>query len=78
MVVAPQIVEKVVIPEDNKPDLYDIDETVKNAVEFIAVSKLDELFDVALYNKVESVEANVRFSPHDIVLKDRRDTDEIR
>lgn len=71
-------VKTVIIPEDNKPDLYDIDQTVKNAVEFIAVSKLDEVFDVALYNKVETVEANVRFSPHDIVLKDRRDTDEIR
>ena len=71
-------VKTVVIPEDNKPDLYDIDEVVKNSVEFIPVSNLDEVFEIAVYDSIESVETNVRFSPHDIIIKDRRDTDEIR
>ena len=71
-------VRTVIIPEDNKPDLYDIDEAVKNSVEFIPVSRLDEVFDIAIYDSIESVETNVNFSPHDIILKDRRDTDEIR
>ena len=71
-------VKKVIIPEDNKPDLYDVDETVKNAIEFITVSKLEEVFKIAVYDAVESTEAKVRFSPHDIIVKDRRDKDEIR
>ncbi len=71
-------VKTVIIPEDNKSDLYDIDEVVKNTVEFIPVSKLDQVFEIAVYDAIESVETNVRFSPHDIILKDRRDTDEIR
>ena len=71
-------VKTVIIPEDNKPDLYDIDEVVKNLVEFIPVSNLDEVFEIAVYDSIESVETNVRFSPHDIIIKDRRDTNEIR
>lgn len=71
-------VKTVIIPEDNKPDLYDIDDTVKEAIEFIPVSKLDEVFEIAVYDAIESVETNLRFSPHDIIIKDRRDTDEIR
>ena len=71
-------VKTVIIPEDNKPDLYDIDDTVKEAIEFIPVSKLDKVFEIAVYDAIESVETNLRFSPHDIIIKDRRDTDEIR
>lgn len=71
-------VKKVIIPIDNEPDLYEVDEAVKNAVEFIAVSKLDEVFSVAVYETAKSSKSNVRFSPHDIIVKDRRETDEIR
>ena len=71
-------VKKVIIPIDNEPDLYEVDQAVKNAVEFIAVSKLDEVFSVAVYETAKSSKSNVRFSPHDIIVKDRRETDEIR
>ena len=71
-------VKTVIIPKDNEPDLYDVDEAVKSAVEFIPVSKLDEVFGIAVYDAYESIETNVRFSPHDIIIKDRRDSDEIR
>ena len=71
-------VKKVIIPIDNEPDLYEVDEAVKNAVEFITVSKLDEVFSVAVYETAKSSKSNVRFSPHDIIVKDRRETDEIR
>ena len=71
-------VKTVIIPEDNKPDLYEIDDVVKKAIEFIAVSKLDEVFEIAVQRKAECNETKVRFSPHDIIIKDRRDTDEIR
>ena len=71
-------VKTVIIPEDNKPDLYEIDDVVKGAINFISVSKLDEVFEIAVCDKVETVETKVRFSPHDIIIRDRRDTDEIR
>ncbi len=38
----------VLIPEENKPDLEKINDTVKNAIEFIPVSNLDEVLCVAL------------------------------
>ena len=71
-------VKNVIIPEDNKPDLYEIDDVVKAAINFVSVSKLDEVFEIAVCDKVETVETKVRFSPHDIIIRDRRDTDEIR
>ena len=71
-------VKTVIIPEDNKPDLYEIDDVVKGAINFVSVSKLDEVFEIAVCDKVETVETKVRFSPHDIIIRDRRDTDEIR
>ncbi len=72
-------VKTVLIPEDNVGDLWEIDKTVKNALEFIPVSRLDEVFDVALCkNDVPEKQTKVRFSPHDMILKDRRDSDEIR
>ena len=71
-------VKTVIIPEGNKHDLYEIDDVVKDAINFISVSKLDEVFEIAVYDKVETVETKVRFSPHDIIIRDRRDTDEIR
>ncbi len=71
-------VKTVIIPEDNKPDLYEIDDVVKAAINFVSVSKLDEVFEIAVCDKVETIETKVRFSPHDIIIRDRRDTDEIR
>lgn len=71
-------VRKVIIPADNEPDLYDIDEAVRKSVEFIPVTKLDEVFGIAVYAAAETVETNVRFTPHDIIMRDRRETDEIR
>ncbi len=40
----------VLIPEGNKADLEKVNETVKNAIEFIPVSNLDEVLSVALLN----------------------------
>lgn len=38
----------VIIPEDNKADVEKINDTVKNAIEFVPVSGLDEVLAVAL------------------------------
>lgn len=41
----------VLIPEENKADLEKINETVKNSIEFIPVSSLDEVLSIALESK---------------------------
>ncbi len=46
----------VLIPEENAKDLADISDDVKNALEIIPVSRMDEVLDLALVRKVEAVE----------------------
>ncbi len=41
----------VLIPEQNKADLEKVNDTVKNAIEFIPVSSLDEVLSIALEEK---------------------------
>ncbi|MBP9988491.1 MAG: endopeptidase La [Ruminococcus sp.] len=41
-------IKKVIIPKKNVPDIAEIDEKVKSAIEFIPVSTLDEVFENAL------------------------------
>jgi len=38
----------VIIPEENKPDLYEIDKAVKDALVFIPVKHIDEVLKLAL------------------------------
>ncbi len=46
----------VLIPEENKADLDKVDDTIRNAIEFIPVSSLDEVLSVALEgNTVKAV-----------------------
>lgn len=74
-------IRKIIIPQDNYSDLWEIDEVVKNNVEFIPVSKLDEVFNIALKEN-EGVSAisqsSVKFAPHDIIINNRRKKDEVR
>lgn len=41
----------VLIPAENEPDLEKVNDTIKNAVEFIPVSSLDEVLSIALESK---------------------------
>jgi ATP-dependent Lon protease len=41
----------VLIPAENEPDLEKVNETIKNAIEFIPVSSLDEVLSIALESK---------------------------
>ena len=45
-------ITKVIIPERNRKDLEDMPETIKNKMEFIFVSTVDDVLDVALVKKV--------------------------
>jgi len=41
-------VKKVIIPEKNKNDLFDVPKTVKRKIEFIPVKELDQVIEIAL------------------------------
>lgn len=71
-------IKKVIIPKDNYADLWEIDKTVKENVEFIPVSTIDEVLAVAVVNDFQDDKASVIFSHHDVIIKDRRQNSEIR
>ena len=47
-------IPQVLVPEDNLPDLDEIDPNVRNALQFIAVSHMDQVLETALSHKQES------------------------
>lgn len=47
-------IRTVIIPKDNVPNLEEIDDTVKNEVEFVPVSTIDEVLDTALCSKKQT------------------------
>ncbi len=72
--------KKVIIPQENLSDLWEIDDVIKTNIEFIGVSKLDEVFFSAVkdFNCTDG-SSSVKFSPHDVIIRGRRgETDEIR
>jgi ATP-dependent Lon protease len=42
--------KKVIIPEENLPDIHEFDSEVKNALEFIPVKHISEVFKHAINN----------------------------
>ncbi len=49
-------IKTVLIPEDNAKDLADIPENVKNALDIIPVSRMEEVLKQALVRMPESIE----------------------
>ena len=49
-------IKKVLIPEDNVKDLADIPNSVKNGLEIVPVSRMDEVLAQALVRKPEPIE----------------------
>ncbi len=49
-------IKKVIIPEENVKDLADIPDNVKNKIEIIAVSKMDDVLALALSRLPESID----------------------
>ncbi len=72
-------VKKILIPEDNLSDLWEIDRVIKDNIEFIGVNRLDDVFSAAIKNvDFTDSKSKVRFAPHDIIINKRRgETDEI-
>ena len=44
-------IKTVLIPADNEPDLYEVDATVKEHVEFIPVERVEQVLETALVRK---------------------------
>ena len=50
-------IKKVLIPEENLPDLRDVEQAVKDSVEFVAVSNIDQVFMHALVSDIDTIES---------------------
>lgn len=46
-------IRQIIIPSANAPDLWEIEQTVKDSVEFIFADRLDTVFDTAVVPKLE-------------------------
>lgn len=56
-------IKKIIIPEDNLADLWEIDDVVKNNVEFVGVKRLEEVFNHALAPISDTVsQTSLKFS----------------
>ncbi|MCM1363827.1 MAG: endopeptidase La [Faecalibacterium sp.] len=53
-------IRTVIIPKDNESDLWEVDEAVKSNVEFIAVTRLEDVFALALHDADEKKSINKR------------------
>ena len=49
-------IKKVLIPDENAKDLVEIPEAVRNALEIVPVSRMDEVLEHALINPLEAIE----------------------
>ena len=48
-------IKRVIIPDQNVKDLADISDEVKNALEILPVSRMDEVLEIALVRKPEAI-----------------------
>lgn len=64
-------IRTVIIPKDNVPNLEEIDDTVKNEVEFVPVSTIDEVLDIALCYKKQTGKKHAKKEPKTEVLETR-------
>ena len=64
-------IRTVIIPKDNVPNLEEIDDTVKNEVEFVPVSTIDEVLDTALCSKKQTGKKHAKNEPKTEVLETR-------
>ena len=62
----------VVIPKDNQRDLEEIDQTVRNALQFVTAETVDTVLDTALNKKVEAAPAILKEIPSDVTPKPRK------
>ena len=66
----------VIIPFENKPDLFDIDDTVKNGLTFVPAKTLSDVLDVALA-KGEKSSSKWLSTPIDMLDQTPKNNDEV-
>ena len=71
-----QGIRTVIIPKDNLRDLEQIDQTVRNSLNFVAAQSIDTVLETALIRKTESSTVLISDIPQN--LKSRERTHEIR
>lgn len=60
-------VSTVIIPEDNRRDLEEIDQTVRKSLKFVTATTVDMVLDTALIRNVEAVPAILGDIPREII-----------
>lgn len=59
-------VKTVIIPKENEPDLWEIDSVIRENVNFLPVTRLDEVFAAALQQDIRDGSSTVKFTPGSI------------
>lgn len=65
-------IRTVIIPKDNERDLADIDQTVRNALNFVVAQSIDTVLDTALNRMSEVVSTMLPDIPEDVKSKNRK------
>ena len=65
-------VRTVIIPQDNVRDLEEIDQTVRNALNFVTAQTVETVLETALNRKVEMVPAILQDIPDEVKAKSRK------
>ncbi len=65
-------IRTVIIPKDNERDLADIDQTVRNSLNFVAAQTIDTVLDTALNKVSEVVPTILSDIPEDMKTKSRK------
>lgn len=64
-------IRTVIIPKENEKDLEEIDQTVRKALNFVSVSDIDVVLDVALNHNTQLNSAYLQDYAHGITKRDR-------
>lgn len=65
-------IRTVIIPKDNERDLEEIDQTVRNALNFVSAQSIETVLNTALNRKTEIVPTILQDIPEDVKLKSRK------
>ena len=65
-------IRTVIIPKDNERDLEEIDQTVRNALNFVVAQTVDTVLDTALNKKTEAAPTILKEIPSDVTQKPRK------
>lgn len=67
-------IQTVIIPKDNIRDLEQIDQTVRNALNFVAAETIDAVLETALNTHTDAIHGIFNDIPSDMVAKSRKNT----